>query len=75
MILSMLWVSLLSKDDIFIRFVLGGYDRETDQPFNYVLKFDSISETWTRVASMKHARSGHAVSVILLEEVLSYCIK
>ena len=75
MILSMLWVTLLSKGDLFLMFILGGYDRESDKSFDYVLKFDSTSETWTQVASMKYPRSGHAVSVIPVEEVLSYCLK
>ena len=75
MILSMLWVTLFSKGDIFIRFIPGGYDRESDKSFDSVFKFDSTSETWTQVASMKYARSGHAVSVIPVEEVLPYCLE
>ena len=75
MILSMLWVTLFSNGDLFLILFLGGYDQEKDKSFNYVLKFDSTSETWTQVASMKYPRSGHAVSVIPVEEVLSYCLK
>ena len=38
-----------------------------------ILSFDAESEKWSTIATMIHARSYHAVSLVILEQFQNYC--
>ena len=53
-------------------FTQGGYYDATNGVFDYILKYEETSETWSQVGTMKEARREHAVSNIKIEDVMQY---
>ena len=52
--------------------LLGGYNDANNEVQDYILRFNTVSETWIEVAKMKQPRSGHDVSVIPVADVFQY---
>ena len=69
------WVGIFNEtwtSNISINFLLGGYNDANNEVQDFILKFNTTSETWIVVGKMKHTRSGHAVYVIPISDVIQY---
>ena len=51
------------------------YNDDIDNyPYDDVLQFDVTSLSWTNISTLQQARAYHAMSVVIMEDVIDQCV-